>query len=100
MPVSRSCLPVDGNPQLMFDVIGVVCAVVMPFCAVSEFGGRVAPRLARYLFFASPKKSTQKKGDPAVCDPFGANLRRGVCGVLRGTRYALARCARKPRRVR
>ena len=46
------------------------------------------------MFFASPKKSTQKKGDPAVCDPCGANLRRGVCGVRRGTRYALARCAR------
>ena len=46
------------------------------------------------LFFASPKKSKQKKGDPAVCDPCGANLRRGVCGVRRGTRYALARCAR------
>ena len=46
------------------------------------------------MFFASPKKSTQKKGDPAVCDPYGANLRRGVCGVRRGTRYALARCAR------
>ena len=57
-------------------------------------GGRVSPRRARYLFFASPKKSTQKKGDPAVCDPCGANLRRGVCGVRRGTRYALARCAR------
>ena len=59
-----------------------------------EGGGRVSPRRARYLFFASPKKSTQKKGDPAVCDPYGANLRRGVCGVRRGTRYALARCAR------
>ena len=46
------------------------------------------------MIFASPKKSTQKKGDPAVCDPYGANLRRGVCGVRRGTRYALARCAR------
>ena len=46
------------------------------------------------MFFASPKKSTQKKGDPAVCDPCGANLRRGGCRVRRGTRYALARCAR------
>ena len=42
----------------------------------------------------SSTKSKQKKGDPAVCDPCGANLRRGVCGVRRGTRYALARCAR------
>ncbi len=42
----------------------------------------------------SSTKSKQKKGDPAVCDPCGANLRRGVCGVRRGTRFALARCAR------
>ena len=61
---------------------------------VLRAGGRVSPRRARYLFFASPKKSTQKKGDPAVCDPCGANLRRGGCRVRRGTRYALARCAR------
>jgi len=49
------------------------------------------------LFFASPKKSTQKKGDPQSATPsrcYGANLRRGGCGVRRGTRYALARCAR------
>ena len=61
------------------------------------FCGRREPGLgpaADSLFFASPKKSKQKKGDPAVCDPCGANLRRGVCGVRRGTRYALARCAR------
>ena len=42
----------------------------------------------------SSTKSKQKKGDPAICDPCGANLRRGVCGVRRGTRFALARCAR------
>ena len=61
------------------------------------FCGRREPGLgpaADSLFFASPKKSKQKKGDPAVCDPCGANLRRGGCGVRRGTRYALARCAR------
>ena len=49
------------------------------------------------MFFASPKKSTQKKGDPQSATPsrcYGANLRRGGCGVRRGTRYALARCAR------
>ena len=62
-----------------------------------ETGGRVSPRRARYLFFATPKKSTQKKGDPQSATPsrcYGANLQRGVCGVRRGTRYALARCAR------
>ena len=38
----------------------------------AEGAGRVSPRRARYLFFASPKKSTQKKSDPAVCDPCAA----------------------------
>ncbi len=45
------------------------------------------------LFFASPKKSTQKKGDPAVCDP-SASL-RGNLGCS-GTGCAVelaARCA-------
>ena len=67
------------------------------WCTFFEDGGRVSPRRARYLFFASPKKSTQKKGDPQSATPsrcYGANLRRGGCGVRRGTRYALARCAR------
>ena len=58
--------------------------------ACFEGGGRDSPRRARYLFFASPKKSTQKKGDPAICDPCGANLRRGVCGVRRITHFAAA----------
>ena len=38
----------------------------------------------------SSTKSKQKKGDPAVCDPCGANLRRGVCGVRRITHFAAA----------
>ncbi|MDQ0085690.1 hypothetical protein J2W35_006070 [Variovorax boronicumulans] len=38
------------------------------------------------LFFASPKKSRQKKGDPTVCDPFA--LRRGN---LRCSRFAGSR---------
>ena len=45
------------------------------------------------LFFASPKKSTQKKGDPQSATPalrYGANLRRCGCGVRRGTRFAAA----------
>ena len=64
------------------------------------FCGRREPGLgpaADSLFFASPKKSKQKKGDPQSATPsrcYGANLQRGVCGVRRGTRYALARCAR------
>ena len=54
--------------------------------ACGECGGRESPRRARYLFFASPKKSTQKKGDPQSATPSrceGANLRRGDCGVRR-----------------
>jgi len=45
------------------------------------------------LFFASPKKSTQKKGDPQSATPSlceGADLRRGGCGARRGTRFAAA----------
>jgi hypothetical protein len=37
--------------------------------ALLEGGGRVSARRPRYLFFASPKKSTQKKGDPAARVP-------------------------------
>ncbi|PJB43883.1 MAG: hypothetical protein CO105_07615 [Comamonadaceae bacterium CG_4_9_14_3_um_filter_60_33] len=43
------------------------------------------------LFFASPKKSTQKKGDPAVCDP-QQNCQQpalgGFCGGVARTRCA------------
>ncbi len=43
------------------------------------------------LSFASPKESKQRKGDPQSATPSrceGANLRRGGCGVRRGTRFA------------
>ena len=59
------------------------------------FCGRREPGLgpaADSLSLASPRESKQREGDPAVCDPCAAlrgNLRRGVCGVRRGTRYAL-----------
>jgi hypothetical protein len=33
------------------------------------------------LFFVSPKKSEQKKSDPAVCDPPSLTLRRATCGA-------------------
>ena len=49
-------------------------------CAWLEGGSRESPRRARYLFFASPKKSTQKKGAPQSATPslrYGADLRRG-----------------------
>jgi hypothetical protein len=39
------------------------------FCFCAEGGGRVSARRPRYFFFASPKKSTQKKGDPAARVP-------------------------------
>ncbi len=38
-------------------------------CPCFEGGSRVSARQPRYLFFASPKKSTQKKGDPAARVP-------------------------------
>jgi hypothetical protein len=65
-------------------------------CAWLEGGSRESPG-GDSLFFASPKKSEQKKGDPQSATPalrYGANLRRGGCGVRRGTRFALARAAR------
>jgi hypothetical protein len=65
-------------------------------CAWFEGGSRDSPG-GDSLFFASPKKSKQKKGDPQSATPAlrcGANLRRGGCGVRRGTRFALARAAR------
>ncbi len=45
------------------------------------------------LFFVSPKKSKQKKGDPAVCVPPSLTLRRATCGArqkrgLARTRFA------------
>ncbi len=45
------------------------------------------------LSFASPKESEQRKGDPQSATPSrceGADLRRGGCGVRRGTRFAAA----------
>ena len=62
-------------------------------CACVECGGRVVAPAGDSLFFASPKKSKQKKGDPQSATPtrcVGANLRRGGCGVRRGTRFAPA----------
>ena len=45
------------------------------------------------LFFASPKKSKQKKGDPGVCVPC-ASLRGNLrCSVQAGSRSNSLRCA-------
>ncbi|HQS01546.1 MAG TPA: hypothetical protein PKX42_10770, partial [Polaromonas sp.] len=55
------------------------------FFGVDSFGGWPASRGlpgGNSLFFVSPKKRKQKKGDPAVCDPlrlrYGGNLRCSV----------------------
>ena len=51
-------------------------------------GGRPA---SDSLSFASPKESKQRKGDPQSATPSrceGADLRRGGCGVRRGTHCA------------
>ncbi|RKR70341.1 hypothetical protein C8C94_4889 [Acidovorax sp. 94] len=48
-------------------------------------------------FFRVAERKSPKKERPPVCDPFAlrrGNLRRGGCGVRRGTRFALARAAR------
>ena len=52
---------------------------------------------AGHLLFLRRQEKKAKEGDPQSATPalrYGANLRRGGCGVRRGTRYALARCAR------
>jgi len=67
---------------------GVSCTSDCMFGCRAEAGSRPAGEV---LFFASPKKSTQKKGDPQSATPSrceGANLRRGGCGVRRGTHCA------------
>ena len=59
--------------------------------ACVEGGSRVVAPAGDSLFFASPKKSKQKKGDPQSATPSrceGANLRRGACGVRRRTHCA------------
>ena len=61
------------------------------FFGLAEGGGRVSARRPK-SFFASPKKRTQKKGDPAGCDPFAllrGNLDRGAGEVGRRTHFAL-----------
>src|SRR3989344_1638859 len=64
------------------------------FCPKKKHQKKKAPpRRASYLFFAPQKKSTKKKGAPQSAPPSlceGANLRRGGCGVRRGTRFAAA----------
>ena len=47
----------------------------------------------RGTFFCFAKRKSPKKRRPPVCDPCAAlrgNLRRGGCGVRRGTRFAAA----------
>ncbi len=56
-----------------------------------EGGSRVVAPAGDSLSFASPKESKQRKGDPQSATPalrYGANLRRGGCGVRRRTHCA------------
>ena len=59
--------------------------------AGSRPGGRGTCSLLRQRKVPK-RKATLQSATPSRC--YGANLRRGVCGVRRGTRFALARCAR------
>src|SRR3989344_6135125 len=66
-------------------------------CACVECGGRVVAPAGDSLFFASPKKSKQKKGDPQSATPSpceGAKPRRGGGGG--GGGRASRPCARGP----
>ena len=67
-----------------------------------EGGSRESPRRARYFSLLRQRKVPKKKGDPQSATPAlcsGANLRRGGCGVRRGTRFALRAPLGQPRRV-
>ena len=62
-------------------------------CALVEGGGRGVRPAAQWLSFASPKESHQRKGDPAVCDPFAALRGNLGCSVTGCTAELTARFA-------
>ena len=67
----------------------------------AERGGRDSPR--RATSFLVRDKKGGKEARPTVATPSrceGANLRRGACGVRRGTHCALRASFGQPRRVR
>ena len=72
---------------------------LLSFPLFSLAGLRGLPGLApagEVLFFASPKQSTQKKGDPGVCDPVAAqrgNLRCSRQAGAAQTRLTPQTCA-------
>ena len=72
-------------------------AVVAKDVLFAEGGGRDLRPAAQLLFFASPKESNQKKGDPAVCVP---SLRYGQPAVLASSgvllKLAFGSNSRKP----
>ena len=61
-----------------------------------EAGSRPGGR-GTFLCFAKEKYPKERR--PSCLRPLRGNLRRGVCGVRRGTRYALRAALRQPRRV-
>ena len=69
----------------------LVLVLVLRAGAGSRPGGRGTCSLLRQRKVPK-RKATLQSATPSRC--YGANLRRGGCGVRRGTRYALARCAR------
>lgn len=65
------------------------CAFWSALAGAQGVVGRDVRPAAQVLFFAPPKKSTQKKGGPAACDPDVA--RRGSRGAQpRGSAAELA----------
>jgi pyruvate dehydrogenase E1 component len=85
-PISSKSVTLMGSGAILTEVVKAaeLLAAEGVEVTVLRAGGRVSPRRARYLFFASPKKSTQKKGDPAVCDPFALLRGKPAAGRLRG----------------
>ena len=69
-------------------------------CALIEGGGRVSARRPRHLFFASPKKSAQKKGDPAARVPHRPVGRWGQPAMLGPGVHRGTRCVRPAAKLR
>ena len=96
------CLSSCGSQTVRAELVEALACWFEKHARV-EGGSRVVAPAGDSLSFASPKESKQRKGDPQSATPSlceGANLRRGGCGVRRGTRFALRAPLGQPRRVR
>ena len=86
------CLSSCGSQTVRAELVEALACWFEKHARV-EGGSRVVAPAGDSLSFASPKESKQRKGDPQSATPalrYGANLRRGGCGVRRRTHCAPA----------